>query len=119
MKRVIIVHGWGGDPNNCWFPWLKKKLIENNFEVIIPEMPDTNKPKIETWVPYLKKICKNVDKETYFIGHSVGCQTILRYLEGLEKNKEAGGAIFVAPWMHLDEETIREEGFSKGICFKP
>ena len=26
MKRVFIIHGWEGHPENAWFPWLKKEL---------------------------------------------------------------------------------------------
>ena len=34
--------------------------------------------------------------QTYFVGHSMGCQTIARYLEGLPANLKVGGAVFVA-----------------------
>ena len=26
MRRVFIIHGWGGYPEEGWFPWLKKEL---------------------------------------------------------------------------------------------
>jgi len=26
MKRVFIIHGWGGNPEEGWLPWLKKEL---------------------------------------------------------------------------------------------
>ena len=32
MKKVIIVHGWGGNPSGDWFPWLEKKLEEESKE---------------------------------------------------------------------------------------
>ena len=25
-KRVFIVHGWGGHPDEGWFPWLSSEL---------------------------------------------------------------------------------------------
>ena len=81
MKKAYLVHGWMGNPNNCWFPCLKEKLEELNFEVIIPQMPNPGEPKIETWVPHLQEIAKDADEESIFIGHSIGCQTILRFLE--------------------------------------
>lgn len=96
MKRVIIVHGWGGNPTEGWFPYLRKKLEEKGLEVVIPQMPDPEKPRIYNWVPKLAEVAGNIDKDTYFIGHSMGCQTIVRYLESLPAEKIAGGAIFVA-----------------------
>lgn len=99
MKRVFIVHGWGYNPKSNWYPWLKDKLEEKGFEVIVPEMPDTENPKIDSWVNHLKETVKEINKDTYFIGHSIGCQTIMRFLES--QNEKIGGAVFVAGWFKL------------------
>ena len=119
MNRVIIVHRWDGTPTSDWYPSVAKTLRAKGFEVSIPKMPNTIEPEIDAWIQTLVQTVGKPDKNTYFIGHSIGCQTILRYLEGLEKNKEVGGVIFVAPWMHLDEETIREEGEENIAIAKP
>ena len=108
MKRIFLIHGWEGHPNNNWFPWLKRELEKRKFNVNVPSMPNPSEPKIETWVSYLAKQVKKADENTYFVGHSIGCQTIMRYLE-IKQNK-IGGCVFVAPWMSLDEKTIEEEG---------
>jgi len=110
MKKVFVVHGWGGTPKEGWFPWLKDSLEKKHFKVIILKMPNTEKPEIKSWVSYLKKLVGKLDENTFFIGHSVGCQTILRYLE--KENKKCAGIIFVAPWVELDEDAIKKE--SKG-----
>jgi len=101
MKRVFIIHGWGGYSGEGWFPWLKKELEKQNFLVEIPSMPDSNEPKIETWVDYLKEVIIKPDEETFLVGHSIGCQTILRYLETLNLKEKVGGAVFVAGWFSL------------------
>jgi uncharacterized protein len=108
MKKVYIIHGWEGSPQEAIHKWLKLELESNDFEVSIPEMPNPDAPKIEPWVSKLKDIIKP-DKDTYLIGHSIGCQTILRYLETLPTDSKVGGVILLAPWMHLDETTIQEE----------
>jgi uncharacterized protein len=95
-KRVFIVHGWDGNPNENWFPWLKKELQDKGFEVFIPQLPDPGNPKIYNWVPKLVETVGKPDEQTYLIGHSMGCQTIARYLETLPKNIKIGGAIFIA-----------------------
>ena len=96
MKRVIIVHGWVGYPEEGWFPWLKRELEARGFKVDIPQLPDTDNPRIEKWVPKLAEVVGNPDEETYFVGHSIGCQAIARYLEKLTNEVKVGGAIFVA-----------------------
>jgi len=108
-KRVILVHGWEGHPENHWFPWLKDELSSKGFEVITPNMPNTDTPKIETWINYLNKIVKNPDKNTYFVGHSIGCQAIMRYLQQLPKNVKVGGVIFVAGFFNLPFLETKEE----------
>ena len=113
QKIVFIIHGWWGDPKEGWFPWLKKELEKRGFEVFIPKMPDTGKPKIDRWVGKLAKIAGRVDKNTYFVGHSIGAQAIMRYLEKLPKNKKIGGAIFVAGWFKLTNLEPKEKPIAK------
>jgi len=109
MKRVFIVHGWGGFPEEGWFPWLKRNLEKNGFQVQVPAMPEPAYPKIEPWVSHLSKIVGAVDENTFFVGHSIGCQTILRYLESLPADKKVGGAVFVAGWFTLMNLKTDEE----------
>lgn len=113
MKKVIIVHGWDGTPDEGWFPWLKKELESKGFEVLVPQLPDAENPRINTWVPELAKVAGEVNKDTYFVGHSMGCQTIARYLETLPNNTKVGGAVFVAGFFkHLtgleNDPSVRE-----------
>jgi len=108
MKRVFIIHGWEGHPEEGWLPWLKKELEQRDFEVFVPAMPDTDEPKIEEWIPFLENLVGKPDENTYFVGHSIGCQAILRYLEKLN-GKKVGGAIFVAGWFNLSEFSFKEE----------
>lgn len=107
MKRIIIVHQWMAGADGDWRPWLKIELQKLGYEILVPEMPDIDTPVIEKWVNKLAEVAGAPDKDTYFIGHSIGCQTILRYLETI--NKKVGGAVFVAGWFNLenleDEET--------------
>ena len=108
-KRVFLIHGWGGDPQEGWFPWMKKELEKRGFKVTVPQMPDAGHPKISTWVNYLKKIVNKPDEETYFVGHSIGCQTILRYLEKMPQKTKIGGAVLVAGFIKLNVAQIEKE----------
>ncbi len=110
-KKIYLVHGWGGsDSSEEWFGWIKEKFKKLGIEFISFNMPNTDEPKIEEWVGFLKENVTSFNNETYFIGHSIGCQTILRYLEILDSEIKISGVVFVAPWMELDKNTIEEEG---------
>lgn len=102
-KRVFIIHGWDGSPRDAWIPWLKSELQKRKFTVITPKMPDPKSPKINAWVSHLRKQVKEIDADTYFVGHSIGCQAILRYLMG--QQDRCGGAVFVAGWFTLNSES--------------
>lgn len=100
-KRVFIIHGWGGNPQEAWLPWLKKELEKIDFQVEVPTMPETEHPVIQTWVNYVSKLVGEVDVNTFFVGHSIGCQTIMRYLEQLPAMLPVGGVVSVAGWFTL------------------
>ncbi len=110
QKRVFIIHGWGGYPEEGCFPQLKKELEAKGFIVKNPAMPNSLRPEIETWVNYLKEQIGAPDENVILFGHSIGVQTILRYLESLPKGVKIAGAVFLAGWMHLTEVTYEEEG---------
>lgn len=95
-KRVFVVHRWEGGPNKDWLPWAKRELSPKGYEVHLLSMPTPEHPKIETWVPYLAKAIGEPSKNTILIGHSIGCQTILRYLESLPKGRGVAKVILVA-----------------------
>lgn len=96
MKKVFIIHGWGGNPQEGWFPWVKNELEGRGFTVEVPQLPHADEPRIKNWIPALKEAIGIPDEQTYFVGHSMGCQAIARYLEELPENIKIGGAVFVA-----------------------
>lgn len=114
MKRVFIVHGYTGHPDKNWFPWLKTELEKFDVAVVVPNMPNTDSPKLNEWLPHLQTTVGMPDDETYLVGHSLGCPTILRYLEFLKEDEKIGGALLVAgfaePLPHLPELNSFTEG---------
>lgn len=108
MKKIYLVHCWDGTSSDGWYPWLEEKINDQNIKLIKFDMPNTANPKIEEWVDYLNSKVDLLNEETYFIGHSIGCQTILRYLETKEITM-IGGILFVAPWLDLLPEAIEDE----------
>jgi len=108
MNKVYIVHCWDGTKDDGWYPWLDKELTNDNTTVYRFNMPNTDKPVIEEWVSFLDKQVSDLDENTYFVGHSIGCQTILRYLQSRDITN-IGGILLVAPWLNLLDYAIEEE----------
>lgn len=97
MKHVVIVHGWKGRPETNWKPWLKDELEKSgNSTVDVPAMPHSEHPVASEWVQGLAHAVSQPTSETYLVGHSLGCITILRYLETLKNNQKIRAAILVA-----------------------
>jgi len=113
MKQVFIIHGWDGYPEENWFPWLKRELEAKGFEVFVPQLPSPDLPEINSWVSKLSKTVGIPDERTYFVGHSIGCQTIVRYIESLSDDVRIGGVVFVAGFFKRltnleDDEDVRQ-----------
>lgn len=100
MKRAFIIHGWDGYPEEGWFPWVKQELQDRGFTVEVPKMPHPDHPTIDDWVGHLATLVGEPDEQTHLIGHSMGCQTILRYLASLN-DKKIGGVVLVAGFFEL------------------
>lgn len=100
-KRVFIIHGWGGSPSKDWMPWAVSEMKKKAFAVVAPLMPDTDVPKIDAWVSKLQELVGKPRLDDILIGHSIGCQTILRYLAKLSEGQRVGKVILVAPWIKL------------------
>ena len=109
MKKVVfIIHGWEGYPEEGWFLWLKKELESRDYQVKVPSMPKPETPKIKAWTSFLQQQAPKPDQNTYFVGHSIGCQTIMRYLELLPGKTKVGGVVFVAGFFDLVGLTKKE-----------
>lgn len=107
MNKIYMIHCWDGTKEDGWYPWIDKELTNKNNIVYRFNMPNTDTPKIEEWVSYLDSQVDSLDENTYFIGHSIGCQTIMRYLQTKDVCK-IGGILFVAPWLDLLDYAIED-----------
>ncbi len=107
MDKIYMVHCWDGTMDDGWYPWLEKKIQNKDTKVYRFNMPNTNCPKIEEWVSKLGQEVPMIGNNTFFVGHSIGCQTILRYLE-TQPVTEIGGILLVAPWLDLLEEAVSD-----------
>ena len=49
MNTIFLIHGAYGNPNENWFPWLKKQLENKRNKVIIPTFPTPEGQTLENW----------------------------------------------------------------------
>ncbi|MFH1771115.1 MAG: alpha/beta hydrolase [archaeon] len=89
MKKAILIHSTGGDPDECWYPWLKQELEKRGYEVLIPSFPTPAGQTLENWMNFFEPYWKEVDKETILVGRSIGVPFVLRILEKLDKPVKA------------------------------
>ena len=64
MKKAYIFHGWQGNSQENWLPWLKEQLEKEGFKVIVPDFPDSDNPDLESWLNFLKTEKCDFDKNT-------------------------------------------------------
>lgn len=80
-QNVFIFHGVGGDPDENWFPWLKKELEEHGYNVIIPQFPTPEGQTLENWLKVLDEYREYLNEDTILIGHSLGVPFALNVVE--------------------------------------
>lgn len=94
--QIYIVHGYGASPDNHWFPWLKEELSAQGADVTILRMPTPQNPDVKKWVGHLSLLANRLNNDTYFVAHSLGCISVLRYLEEVNFPEPIGGFILVS-----------------------
>lgn len=110
MKTAILIHGWpdrDDEPpfaEKHWFPWIKKKLEENGFSVIMPEMPDAKDPDYSKWKESFERY--QINQNTTLVGHSCGGGFLVRWLS--ENKVKVGKVALVAPWLDPEGEIDKE-----------
>ncbi len=69
-------------------------------------MPDTNHPRISEWVQYLARQIGKPDQDTFLVGHSMGCQAILRHLGTTDGR--IGGILLIAGFVSIRKGAITD-----------
>ncbi len=109
MNTVFIIHGAYGHPSENWFPWAKKMLEKEGYEVIIPAFPTPEDQTPENWMKVFEKYESKLGVDSIIIGHSLGVAFILRVLEKLDSPIRA--AILAAGFVTPAPEKFKTESF--------
>jgi len=97
MKKVFILHGFGGTPNGGWRSWLMGELAAMDVYACALPMPSPDAPVLDAWVAEISRILEREGgEETVLVGHSLGVSTILRALERAPDGFSVAGAVLVS-----------------------
>lgn len=94
MKKALILHGTSANHSSNWFPWLKQKLEGLDYEVWVPDLPNANKPNIQTYNEYLLNNGWNFS-DNLVIGHSSGAVEALALLQVLPESVTVDTVVLV------------------------
>ncbi|HTE48424.1 MAG TPA: alpha/beta fold hydrolase [Candidatus Paceibacterota bacterium] len=110
MKTAFIFHGTEGYPEENWFPWMKNRLEEKGYKVIVPHFPSPRAvpAKISEWFDVLKNYEHDLNKDSVIIGHSLGGVFALRLLEKLDHSVKTvalvGTPIGIRPILNYERD---------------
>ncbi|RKG86084.1 RBBP9/YdeN family alpha/beta hydrolase [Corallococcus terminator] len=112
-RSLVMVPRWAGSPDTDFYPWLTAKVRTAPAlfdDVRALAMPTPSAPTVDGWVSTVASAVGPVPApSTVFLGHSVGCQALMRYLVTLPPGHTVEGALFVAGWFEIDTpwDTLR------------
>lgn len=102
--RICIVPRWGGSADDDWYSWLARQLSGHDVRVA-PLRPHAGAPEIDACIASIgETISRDPEKlaRTVLVGHSVGCQAALRFLESVAPTARVAGVLCVAGWFWID-----------------
>ncbi len=83
---ILILHGIDGHAGIHWQQWLSEQLSMHGHKVIMPNLPDANRPSRRVWLDTIKEAIKDVDlSRLIIVAHSLGVPSALDFVEGLSE----------------------------------
>ncbi len=114
MKKIYIFPRYSGNENSDWYIRLQTELrnCNSNLEIIPMSFPNWDKPDIDNFLEFIVSVIpeNDINSDTYFIGHSIGCKAALLFLNALQiKNigLKIGGLMCVAGWWTIDKPWLQ------------
>ena len=103
-RSLVIVPRWAGHADSDFYPWLRHEHPVGFDTVRALEMPNPQQPTPEAWGAALREALGPCPPPgTVLMGHSVGCQAVLRYLAAMPPGSQVDGVMLVAGWWTVDK----------------
>jgi hypothetical protein len=79
---ILILHGIGGHAGIHWQQWLHDELVKASHKVIMPNLPDSDRPDRKNWLKTVKEKVKDINSSNLvMVAHSLGATTALDLIE--------------------------------------
>jgi len=95
MKKLLMIHGWGGSDEPHWQWWVSKELKKLGYEISFPDFPNRDLPVLDVWMDTLKKEFDRFQPDMVMC-HSLGNMLWLHFIDKYEI-KELDKLMLVAP----------------------
>ncbi len=96
-KRVLFVHGAGGDEEDKKMVASLRDKLGAAYDVRCPKMPNEDSPEYDAWKDRIAEELTDLNGETILVGHSLGASILLKYLSEEVVEKPVAGLFLVAP----------------------
>ena len=98
--KLYIIPGYRASPTDHWFPWLKQQAEARGSAATVLKMPTPSNPELGEWLKTLQERISDPDKNTFFVAHSLGCITLLRYLIRYPPSAKSAGLFSFPDFLH-------------------
>ena len=101
----MLVPRWDGDADADWYPWIAERLSGRAAVEVAALAPTADRPAPAATVASLAATVGPPERlgGTVLVGHSVGCQAVVRYLLTLGRGVPRPPVLLVAGWWLLDD----------------
>lgn len=80
MKKVVIIHGMSAPLDECFGLKAKERFKNHGYEIYEPIFPLEKDINYDVWNSIIDKCVSDIDEDTCFLCHSLGCIYVVRYL---------------------------------------
>ncbi len=79
---ILILHGIGGHAGIHWQKWLGENLAKDGHRILMPNLPDSERPDRKTWLAAIREITKDINSSgLVIVAHSLGVPAALDLIE--------------------------------------
>ena len=98
-RRFLVLHGWQHHrPPEHWAWWLTESLRERGEQVLYPQLPDPDQPRLAAWLACFASEWAQLGRgQRVVVAHSLGCLLWLRAATAGLTDPPADRVLLVSP----------------------
>jgi uncharacterized protein len=97
INRIVVSHALEQSPEGLWYPWIKEIAIAKGLYPEIPQLPNPQRPNMKSWQEAIALVANQAPGNSILLGHSLGCVSLLHFLNSYNGKEKFPLLILVAP----------------------